>query len=415
MANVIEYAKVFQTELDTQMVAGATSGWMELNSNMVKYNGGNEVKIPKVVMDGMADYDRENGFVKGSVTLSYETHTLSQDRGRTFNLDAMDVDESNFVLNAGSVLGEFQRTKVVPEIDAYRYSKIATKAIAGNKAVGGYTAVEADILDKLLADVYKVYDIVGEATPLVISINMSIAPVLDLADKIVKRLDVIDFQQGETTLKVKGIDGIPVIRVPSARMKTAYIFNDGTTTGQEIGGFLPVTKASISIGGVKYEAASAGTAGNSYTVTIIQGTGASVATAGVINATGNLTITLGTDSSSDPLSVTASQIAALTFTGAGASLITATAVNGSTVQSASASQTLTGGAGSGNISKSINWIITARNSVIGVSKTDIPRIFDPMTNQTANAWKIDYRKYHDLFIPDNKVDGIYVNIKEALA
>lgn len=415
MANVIEYAKVFQTELDTQMVTGATSGWMELNSALVKYNGGNEVKIPKVVMDGMADYDRENGFVKGSVSLSYETHALSQDRGRTFNLDAMDVDESNFVINAGSVLGEFQRTKVIPEVDAYRYSKIATKAIASSKAVGGYTAVTADILDKLLADVYKVYDIVGEGTPLVISMNMAISPILDMSDKITKRLDVIDFQKGEMTIKTLALDGIPIIRVPSARMKTAYVFNDGTTAGQEAGGFLPVTKSSVSIGGVKYEAASAGLAGNDYTVTIVQGTGASVATAGVITAAGALTITLGTDSSSDALTVTASQIAALTFTGDGAALITATAVNGSTVQSASTSTTLTGGAGSGNVSKSINWLITARNSVIGISKTDIPRIFDPMTNQTANAWKIDYRKYHDLFIPDNKVEGIYANIKEALA
>ncbi|MEA4926311.1 MAG: hypothetical protein VB084_13495 [Syntrophomonadaceae bacterium] len=308
MANVIEYAKVFQTELDAQMIAGASSGWMELNSALVKYNGGNEVKIPKVVMDGMADYDRENGFVKGSVSLSYETHTLSQDRGRTFNLDAMDVDESNFVLNAGSVLGEFQRTKVIPEVDAYRYSKIATKAIAGSKASGSYTAITADILDKLLADVYKVYDLVGEATPLVISLNMAIAPVLDLADKITKKLDVVDFQQGETALKVKAIDGIPIVRVPSARMKTAYVFNDGTTSGQEAGGFVADAAA-----------------------------------------------------------------------------------------------------------KTINWIISARNSVIAISKTDIPRIFDPMTNQSANAWKIDYRKYHDLFIPDNKVNGIYVNIKEALA
>jgi hypothetical protein len=55
MANTLEYAKIFQTELDAQMVAGATSGWMELNSNMVKYSGGSEVKIPKVVMDGLGD------------------------------------------------------------------------------------------------------------------------------------------------------------------------------------------------------------------------------------------------------------------------------------------------------------------------------------------------------------------------
>ncbi|KUO66127.1 MAG: hypothetical protein APF84_12460 [Gracilibacter sp. BRH_c7a] len=307
MANVIEYAKIFQSELDAQMVAGATSGYMELNSSMVKYNGGNEVKIPKVVMDGMADYDRENGFVKGSVTLSFETHQLTQDRGRTFSLDAMDVNESNFVVNAGSVLGEFQRTKVVPEVDAYRYSKIATKAITGSKATGGYTAASTDIMDKLLADIYKVYDLVGESTPLVISLNMGISPILDLSDKITKRLDVVDFQKGEVAVKTLALDGIPIVRVPSARMKTAYVFNDGTTAGQEAGGFVADVAA-----------------------------------------------------------------------------------------------------------KNINWIISARNSVIAVSKTDIPRIFDPMTNQTANAWKIDYRKYHDLFIPDNKVDGIYVNIKEAL-
>ncbi len=307
MANTLEYAKIFQTELDAQMVAGATSGWMELNSNMVKYNGGNEVKIPSVVMDGLADYDRDAGFTKGSVTLSYQTHQLTQDRGRTFSIDAMDVDETNFVATAGMVLGEFQRTKVIPEVDAYRYSKIASLAIVGSKASGGYTAAEADILAKLVADIYKVYDVVGEGVPLVITMNMGIAAILDTADKVEKKLDVVDFAQGNISLKVKGIDGIPIVKVPSSRMKTAYVFNDGTTAGQEAGGFVADGAA-----------------------------------------------------------------------------------------------------------KDINWIISARNSVIAVSKTDNPRIFDPQTNQQANAWKIDYRKYHDLWIPTNKLDGVFVNVKQAL-
>ena len=51
---------------------------------------------------------------------------MTQDRGRSFNLDAMDVNESNFIATAGNVMGEFQRTKVVPEIDAYRISKLAS-------------------------------------------------------------------------------------------------------------------------------------------------------------------------------------------------------------------------------------------------------------------------------------------------
>jgi hypothetical protein len=64
--------------------------------------------------------------------------------------------------------------------------------------------------------------------------------------------------------------------------------------------------------------------------------------------------------------------------------------------------------------KKINWIISAKRSAIAVTKAEKPRIFDPATNQTADAWKIDYRRYHELFIPDNAKDGLYVCIEEAL-
>jgi len=101
MPNVLEYAAIFQQELDKAAIAGATSGWMEDNAGQVKYTGGNEVKIPKVSTDGLADYDRGTGFVGGAVTLTYETKTLTQDRGRSFLLDAMDVDETNFAAEAG--------------------------------------------------------------------------------------------------------------------------------------------------------------------------------------------------------------------------------------------------------------------------------------------------------------------------
>ena len=59
--------------------------------------------------EDVGDYDRDNGFVRGAVTLSYEIYKMTQDRGRTFNLDAMDVDESNFIANAGNVMRVFSR------------------------------------------------------------------------------------------------------------------------------------------------------------------------------------------------------------------------------------------------------------------------------------------------------------------
>ncbi|MEC1178534.1 hypothetical protein P9B03_08580 [Metasolibacillus meyeri] len=307
MTNAIAYASIFQPELDQQLLVGATSGWMEPNSAMVKYNGGSEIRIPDILMDGLGDYDRAEGFTKGSVTLKWQTHTLTQDRSRTFNLDAMDVDESNFVVTAGVVMGEFQRTMVIPEVDAYRYSKIATLAVADNRASGDYTPDETTILNKLLTDIAKVQDQIGEGSPLVLTLPFFIATLLDTNTTIQKRLDVMEFEQGGIKTKVKALDGHPIIRVPAARLKTAYEFLDGETPGQEQGGFKAAANA-----------------------------------------------------------------------------------------------------------KNINWIIAAQNAPIAVSKTDKPRIFDPETNQKADAWKIDYRKYHDLWIPSNKLAGVFVNIKEAL-
>lgn len=152
--NTLAMATIFQQALDKQMIEGATSGWMEDNAGQVKYSGGNEVKIPMISMDGLGNYDRDAGYVQGGVSLAYGTYQMTQDRGRKFKLDAMDVDESNFVATAGNVMGEFQRTKVIPEVDAYRYSKLATLAIGAGNTTSAFNALTATsgILKQLRAE-----------------------------------------------------------------------------------------------------------------------------------------------------------------------------------------------------------------------------------------------------------------------
>lgn len=304
--NTIAYATLFQQALDMQATAKLTSGWMDSNAGKVIYNGGKEVKIPKITMDGLGDYDRSNGFTQGSVTLEYETKTMTMDRGRTFSLDSMDVNESNFVANATNVMGQFQATKVVPEIDAYRYSKIASLAIAGKVATGNNEITYDNIIKSLKKDIAAIEDIVGEV-PLVITMATPIASLLDLADDVKRVLSVTDFVRGNVSTKVKTLDEIPIIKVPSSRMKTKYTFYDAKTEGQTQGGFVPADDA-----------------------------------------------------------------------------------------------------------KDINWIITPRYAPIAVNKTDKIRMFDPRVNQDADAWKLDYRKYHDLWIMDEELKLCRVNIKQAL-
>lgn len=57
----------------------------------------------------------------------------------------------------------------------------------------------------------------------------------------------------------------------------------------------------------------------------------------------------------------------------------------------------------------INFMIIHPSAVIQVVKHVVPRIFSPQVNQNADAWKFDYRIYHDCFVENNKVAGIYLH------
>lgn len=301
--NTLEAAKVFTKALDKQMIVGSTSGWMEDNAGQVVYSGGSEVKIPKMSVNGLANYNRDSGYNQGAVSLAFETKTLTMDRGRQFLLDAMSVDETNFIASASAVMSEFQSTQVIPEIDAYRYSKIYELAKTDHGRE--YTPAVGTILSTLNSDIAMVQDAAG-AADLVIIMPYTVATLLDNNEKISRYIDTGNFKQGGVDITVKTFNGIPVIRVPSARMKTAYTFNDGTTSSQEAGGFAPAAAA-----------------------------------------------------------------------------------------------------------KQINWIICPRNVPIAVSKTDNFKIFEPSVNQKADAWLVQYRKFHDLWIKDNALPSIRVCAEAA--
>lgn len=298
--NKLEYSTLMMTQLDQHAVQTLTSGWMEDNAGQVIYNGGDEVKIPNMSTVGMADYDRDNGFVQGGVTLTWDTYKMTQDRGRTFQLDRMDVNESNFVATSASVIKTFQEDKVFPEIDAYRYSTIASIAKDAGQ-IEAITLTADNALDKLREHIRAVQDIVGETVPLIITMPTKVRGFIEDSPKISKGLNVADFKQGNISFKVKVIDDAVIRIAPQGRLKTEYDVLDGQTAGQEEGG-LKATEAA----------------------------------------------------------------------------------------------------------KDINWIISPRNVPLAISKTDKLRVFEPDENQKADAWKIDYRKYHDLWIKKQKRNQIFV-------
>lgn len=58
----------------------------------------------------------------------------------------------------------------------------------------------------------------------------------------------------------------------------------------------------------------------------------------------------------------------------------------------------------------VNWLITASNACVAVGYPRVEKVIDPDTNQSGDCWTVAFRIYHGIIIPDNKVDGIWVNL-----
>ena len=89
------------------------------SATQVDFTGVNEVKVLKVSTTGLGDYSRETGYPKGDVTASWETMTLSEERGKEISIDRMDNEET-LGMTFGAGTGRFVRDWVSPELDAYR-------------------------------------------------------------------------------------------------------------------------------------------------------------------------------------------------------------------------------------------------------------------------------------------------------
>lgn len=266
------------------------------NAN-VRFIGANTVQLYKTEMNGLGDYDRNTGYPTGSVTGTWENMTLSQDRGRSFQVDVMDNEET-LGMAFGTLAGEFVRTEVTPEIDAYRFAKLAGTAGISTATAADITVGTTDVPALIsVAEQQLGDDEVPQEGRILFVSEQAYA---GLKAKITRY--VMNDERGINTA-VEYYDDMRVIRVPKARFNTGITLYDGTTSGQEAGGY-------------------------------------------VVPAT---------------------------------------------------------------TTYPINFMIVHPSAVVQVVKHVIPRVFSPDQNIDADAWRFNYRIYHDVFVQANKVKGIYLH------
>lgn len=125
--NAIELAKQFVPILDEVYKNASLTGDLDGAAGLARQGANaNELIIPMLDMQGLGDYSRNSGYVDGDVSLTNETVKCNFDRGRMFTVDTMDNLETAGIA-FGRLAGEFIRTKVVPELDAFRFACYAGK------------------------------------------------------------------------------------------------------------------------------------------------------------------------------------------------------------------------------------------------------------------------------------------------
>lgn len=291
----IALAAKYQPILDEVYKSASLTAFMDAKTKPVDFGGASAVNVFKTSMVGLGKYNRASGYPAGDVTGTWETLTLSKERGRAFSIDRMD-DEESLGEAFGTLAGEFIRTQVVPELDAYRFStyaswtgitEVATPAalVDGSKVLAAFDAAMA----QLDAD-----EVPAEGRVCFIETQCYNY----LKGSLTRTLGA----QTSADRRIFELDGVKVVPVPQARFYKGVTLDDGETSAA--GGFAK-------------------------------------------------TATTGRD---------------------------------------------------------INFLLLHPSSVLQVTKLADLKVFTPEQNQTADAWLIQYRLYHDAFVYDNKVKGIYSHI-----
>ena len=298
--NSIALAQKYLPILDEIYKEGSKTSILDTAEYNVRWIGAKTVQLFNSASVGLANYSRNAGYQVGDVTQAWENYTLNVDRGRSFSIDTMDDDET-LGMAFGSLMGEFERVHVIPEVDAYRLSKYSGLVKTGAKT--------------------SATDPAGSGVNIASQIDGGMAYMDELEVPHEGRICFISPKAYENlkanvtryTLNlekdvnnnIEMYNDLRLVKVPQARFATVCTLN-APTTSSGAGGF-----------------------------------------------------------------------------------------------------TLSG--------NNINFLIVDPRATMQVIKHLIPRVFSPEVNQEADAWKFDYRVYHDCFVQAQKLDGLYLGLGTAIA
>lgn len=189
--------------------------------------GARIVKIYKISTAEMNDYVRHPvsdyaasryGTAK-DLDATTESFEMTRDRSFTFTIDKLDEDETNQQLTAAKALARQLREVVIPEVDAYTYKTMATKA--GNKPDAVALTAE-NIYTEILKASKALDDEKVPETDRQLVVSPEVYQLMKRCKDITMETEI------GNDLRIRGVianlDGTNVIKVPAVRLPEHFGF-----------------------------------------------------------------------------------------------------------------------------------------------------------------------------------------------
>lgn len=243
--NAIALITKYSTQAwDKVYKAESRSSILDGEKDLMKFTGVKTVKIAKPAVSGLSDYHRPNGssagvhggdghdtsmavgggygYQQGDLALVWEEFTINCDRAVQLRIELFD-DEETDGLAVAVATSEVSRTQVIPEVDAYVFSKlaefaghVATNNITMSSSIGYNENGPIQALNDAFLALAEAQ--VPEEDQVIFCSN-SFYNKLRSTNELVRKLDQSEYSK-DIKFTIGEYEGRKIIPVPSSRFKT---------------------------------------------------------------------------------------------------------------------------------------------------------------------------------------------------
>lgn len=236
--SIFNYASFYQPELIELIKQESLISPLLANPTNIKFTGAKTFHLTAMNASGFKEHSREGGWNRQPIRQTDQTFTITHDRDVEFFVDKANVDETNMTASIGNITRIFMKQQATPEMDAYTFSTLATRAIDGGDTK--YLSTEPIAKDTVYEQFKKLLlplrrysrTLIGYATS-------EWMDALEQSPRFNRNIDVANIAGPKSIeTRVASVDGIRIIEVyDEERFKTEFDYTDGfksTVTAKQI-------------------------------------------------------------------------------------------------------------------------------------------------------------------------------------